>query len=601
MPATIGDLVVRIGANAEPLTKGLKRAKKEVRQLGADARSQGKDIAKIGAIASAAGAAFLVMAGNAAKSAKEISNLSRIANTSSEEFQKIAVAARTVGIEQEKLSDIYKDMNDRVGDFINTGGGPMLDFFEQIAPRIGVTADEFRRLSGPQALQLYVDSLEKANLNQQEMTFFMEAIASDSTALLPLLKDGGKALAEQAEQAEKLGLALSNIDVERLKGLSVAFSDTADVFSSFSEELSADFAPVLMALQEEFKQLVIEAGGVGTISEEVFNAIITGGKFAAEAIEGVQRTFELVGKAAAIVGIGAKETGLAIVEWFANRPIEAINELIAAYNQIPFVSGVEPVGLSQFGQDVSDMLAETRVAMEIATQDFHDTLMRPFTAGDEFENFVLKAQETSDRIAEIAANQRTNELTNRDTFNADVMAAVAEAEAWHTEYAGQQADQRALIAEQESSSRVSATNKMFSDLSSLMGSESKKMFKIGKAAAISETIISTYKGAQEAYSALAGIPVVGPALGTAAAAAAIAAGTARMQAIKSQQFGSGGGVSPVGGSSDAAGGGTVSGGQVDQRQDVFIQGIDRNSLYSGDQMVEMINIAQENGARLTIL
>lgn len=601
MPATIGDLVVRIGANAEPLTKGLKRAKKEVRQLGADARSQGKDIAKIGAIASAAGAAFLVMAGNAAKSAKEISNLSRIANTSSEEFQKIAVAARTVGIEQEKLSDIYKDMNDRVGDFINTGGGPMLDFFEQIAPRIGVTADEFRRLSGPQALQLYVDSLEKANLNQQEMTFFMEAIASDSTALLPLLKDGGKALAEQAEQAEKLGLALSNIDVERLKGLSVAFSDTADVFSSFSEELSADFAPVLMALQEEFKQLVIEAGGVGTISEEVFNAIITGGKFAAEAIEGVQRTFELVRKAAAIVGIGAKETGLAIVEWFANRPIEAINELIAAYNQIPFVSGVEPVGLSQFGQDVSDMLAETRVAMEIATQDFHDTLMRPFTAGDEFENFVLKAQETSDRIAEIAANQRTNELTNRDTFNADVMAAVAEAEAWHTEYAGQQADQRALIAEQESSSRVSATNKMFSDLSSLMGSESKKMFKIGKAAAISETIISTYKGAQEAYSALAGIPVVGPALGTAAAAAAIAAGTARMQAIKSQQFGSGGGVSPVGGSSDAAGGGTVSGGQVDQRQDVFIQGIDRNSLYSGDQMVEMINIAQENGARLTIL
>jgi hypothetical protein len=85
------------------------------------------------------------------------------------------------------MSDILKDVNDRIGDFMQTGGGPMADFFENIAPKVGVTAEQFARLSGPEALQLYVDSLEKAGLSQQEMTFYLEAMASDTTALIPLL------------------------------------------------------------------------------------------------------------------------------------------------------------------------------------------------------------------------------------------------------------------------------------------------------------------------------------------------------------------------------------------------------------------------------
>ena len=54
-----------------------------------------------------------------------------------------------------------------------------------------------------------------------------------------------------------------------------------------------------------------------------------------------------------------------------------------------------------------------------------------------------------------------------------------------------------------------------------------------KAAAITQTIIDTYKGAQAAFSALAPIPIVGPVLGAAAAAAAVAAGMARVGQIRS--------------------------------------------------------------------
>ena len=55
----------------------------------------------------------------------------------------------------------------------------------------------------------------------------------------------------------------------------------------------------------------------------------------------------------------------------------------------------------------------------------------------------------------------------------------------------------------------------------------------GKAAAISSALISTYQGAQDSYASLAKIPVVGPALGFAAAAAAVGAGLANVKAITS--------------------------------------------------------------------
>jgi TP901 family phage tail tape measure protein len=63
--------------------------------------------------------------------------------------------------------------------------------------------------------------------------------------------------------------------------------------------------------------------------------------------------------------------------------------------------------------------------------------------------------------------------------------------------------------------------------------QNEAMFQAYKAFAITEAIISTYSSAQKAYDSLASIPYIGPALGAAAAGVAIAAGMARVAAIKS--------------------------------------------------------------------
>lgn len=67
------------------------------------------------------------------------------------------------------------------------------------------------------------------------------------------------------------------------------------------------------------------------------------------------------------------------------------------------------------------------------------------------------------------------------------------------------------------------------------GKESKGAWDAYKALAISKAIISTFEGAQYAYTSLAPIPVVGPFLGVAAAAAAVTAGIMRVNQIRSQK------------------------------------------------------------------
>jgi hypothetical protein len=77
----------------------------------------------------------------------------------------------------------------------------------------------------------------------------------------------------------------------------------------------------------------------------------------------------------------------------------------------------------------------------------------------------------------------------------------------------------------------------------------------GKALAISQALISTYQSAQSSYASLASIPIVGPALGYAAAGAAIAGGLKQIQSIKSVKVpnsGGGGGGASVGGGVGAA-------------------------------------------------
>lgn len=222
------------------------------------AAEAGKKFAALSAIIVGVGTALGALTVANARAATELRRQAQISNTNVKEFQRLAYAASTVGIEQDKLADILKDVNDRVGDFIQTGGGPMADFFEKIAPKVGVTADEFKNLSGPEALLLYVDSLQKAGLSQQEMTFYLEAMGSDLTWMLPLLKNNGEELRKLTAEYDKLGIALSKTELDKLAALNAKFLLIGDAIAGIGAEFALNAAPALNAMADAFLRLVQE-------------------------------------------------------------------------------------------------------------------------------------------------------------------------------------------------------------------------------------------------------------------------------------------------------------------------------------------------------
>lgn len=224
---------------------------------------------KIGLAATAAGGAIAAMVVSTANAAKEISNLANLSGAGTEEFQRFAAGAKSVGIEHDKLGDIFKDFREKVGEFVQTGGGGMKDFFEQIAPKVGITADAFRNLSGPQALQLYVDSLQKAGLSQEQMSFYLESMASDTTALIPLLRDGGKEMTALGDAAAQTGQIMNDQTIYAAKELSRQMDEFKGQLAGVRNEIVGALLPALVEVANQMKAVSGQGSAVATIGSGI--------------------------------------------------------------------------------------------------------------------------------------------------------------------------------------------------------------------------------------------------------------------------------------------------------------------------------------------
>jgi len=110
-------------------------------------------------------------------------------------------------------------------------------------------------------------------------------------------------------------------------------------------------------------------------------------------------------------------------------------------------------------------------------------------------------------------------------------------------------DARTQLAETEAKAKQQAMSSALGNMSTLMNTESKKMFQVGKAAALAGALVDGYAAIVGAYKV--GASIGGPPLGAAYGAAAGAATFAQISAIKSTSF-SGGAGSASGGSSGAS-------------------------------------------------
>lgn len=357
-----------------------------------------------GAAAVAAGTAAVNLTSEVARAGKEIRNIAAYSNTSTTQLQKWAYAADSVGVSQEKLGDIIRDSQDKLGDLMATGGGELAAWFDVVGKKVGVTADSFRGLSGDQGLQLFVSSLEKANLSQAEMTFWMEAIASDSTALLPLLRDNGAAMNAMGDEAERLGYTLSELDLAKLEEFSEMAKQVDSLIESIGNEIATHLSPYITQLGNDFLGVGINADSFGKTAENAFLGAAAFAGVLADAAEAVNRTFQLGGNAVAGFALGVKLAMVSAAEFIMGNPVRALNYLIEQMNRVRGVE-IEMLGQPEFVQDLQDMKDLAYRAYAESTQDFERIANAPWPS-DKIDQWVGKVQDGMVKTAESVAKAK---------------------------------------------------------------------------------------------------------------------------------------------------------------------------------------------------
>ena len=262
------DLTLQINANANQAKRELTATEQALDDLKDQAQQA------YGALAAAVSTAGLSLwIASSLEAASNLELLARRSNATIEEFQRLAIGARMVGVEHENLAQILQDVNDKFGDFMQTDGGELADFFKGIAPQIGVTADQFKNLSGPQALQLFVSSLEQANTAQADMIFYLESIASDASLLLPMLRSNGAGFKQWADEAERLGLILSTETVRAISDYKAQTELTGIATENLGTKIGVELIPSLSSLNGLLLDLVTDQEAAKTASEVLGSAL----------------------------------------------------------------------------------------------------------------------------------------------------------------------------------------------------------------------------------------------------------------------------------------------------------------------------------------
>jgi hypothetical protein len=635
--STIGRLTVDLMAKTAGIEKGTRQGRKEFRDLEKTVKSVEKAIGASMAVAGAAvvgyGAAVAKVATDNIKLIATQADLAQSMNATVTGLRAVNQAAADNSIGD--LDGSLARLNRRLG-AVENGGGPAANAIKQL----NLSTKELAAADADEKLAMIADAIQKSGVSSQQATRYLQDMGFEQRGVYNLFKDGGDAIRGYREQIEATGRAVNDIEAVQIQQAALAMGSLGDATEGVKTQLAVQLAPIIGEVAKLFNDWTSSSiDGVSGV-EEAINFTIDAIAFTADALHGVKTfgevAFLVLQQSARIAVI----TVLELADGITNGPVAALNLLIETANRIPGVN----LGLVEPFEAARNLIDGFKNDFIQANEDIHNALMEPMP-GDAIRNFVNEAREASRAAAEqiladradlnnqMAAMQyglteeelkklqekldreleilRTNGLTKQELLleelegrqalldEAAANSLLSEDEYRAASLQAEEAYARSMkvINDAMFDDRVKAAKKALSDLSTLMNSHSRKAFEVGKAAAIANTIVSTYEGAQDAFTSFADLGPWGVAAGVAAAGAAVAAGMARVQQIRSTKFGSGSaGVSNTQAVSNASA--PVSQQTQQQSKTVYLSGIDENSFVRAGSLVEMVNEELKNGGQL---
>ena len=174
--------------------------------------------------------------------ARTLENASKSLGIGVNTLSQYQYAFKQLNLDGDKVVDMFKDINERVSEFANTGGGELAD----ILKRTNLNINELINLSPDQQLLKIYDALEDIEgITQAEITAYLEQLVSDAAILQPLLADGATELKRFREEGEALGVTLDQLEVDRLIQVDEEIRQLTAAFDGLTNDLVIAFAPAV--------------------------------------------------------------------------------------------------------------------------------------------------------------------------------------------------------------------------------------------------------------------------------------------------------------------------------------------------------------------
>ncbi|HCI5643058.1 TPA: phage tail tape measure protein [Klebsiella quasipneumoniae subsp. similipneumoniae] len=244
------DLIAKVGGFVQGMDKAERASQKWRDQVKKDAKEISTSIIAFGAAAATAavgiGAAGLAIVKNTAQQVTEADRWAKSLKMSTQDLLSWQYAAEQAGLTGDNIADIFKDINDKVGDAVLNKSGEAA----QALDTLGLSAQKLAQQSPDKQLLAISSALQKIP-TQAGKTNILESLGNDLSKMLPLFDNNNEKLKQFLQLSKDFGVAPPQEDIDNLVKVNQFFQDIETSARGLKMEIASGLAKVdLSPLQD---------------------------------------------------------------------------------------------------------------------------------------------------------------------------------------------------------------------------------------------------------------------------------------------------------------------------------------------------------------
>ncbi|MHA9571735.1 phage tail tape measure protein [Klebsiella pneumoniae] len=237
------DLIARTGGFVQGMDKAERSSQKWRDNVKKDAAAVGASLATVGAAAAAAaigvGVAGISLVKNTSEQMTATDRWAKSLKMSTQDLLSWQFAAEKAGLTGDNIADIFKDINDKVGDAVLNKSGEAA----QALDTLGLSAEKLAQQSPDKQLMAISEALQKIP-SQAGKTNILESLGNDLSKMLPLFDNNNEKLKQFIQLSKDFGVAPPQEDIDNLVKVNQFFQDIESSAQGLKIEIASGLAKV---------------------------------------------------------------------------------------------------------------------------------------------------------------------------------------------------------------------------------------------------------------------------------------------------------------------------------------------------------------------